>query len=72
MTITPKEWLIMGIKSYLSEDDQCRIHVVSQIPSGETVSMGWIDKAILYSNPDMAKSMIGKIKYAPRINKRED
>lgn len=52
------ERMKLALTSHLEEDDQCRIHIVN----GD-ISLGWIDKQILYENPTHAKHAIGRIMY---------
>jgi len=71
MTKTYKKYndvdlVIMGLKSFLQEDEQHRIHVLSYDSDGNLISMGSIDKSMLYEKNSMALKVINKIRFARR------
>ena len=53
----PVERMCAGLTAELVEDDEMRVHVVTQ-----GVSLGWVSAAMIYQDPDGARLAIERIR----------
>jgi hypothetical protein len=59
--ISEVEWTTMGLKAWLAEDRQMRMHVVTTTPSGKWVSLGWISKLLFFEDRTAAERAANRI-----------
>ena len=59
--ISETEWLAMGLKAWLAEDRQLRMHVVTTTPKGKWISLGWISKIHFFEDRVAAEKAVTRI-----------